>query len=157
MSDRINASDVEVGVFLSGGIDSNLIAAMSSQIKQNIKTFTVKFEGLYDESSLAKLAANKYGTHHIELPISTDLDHDIEKILLAYGEPFMDSSAIPSYYVSREAVKHVKVVLGGDGADELFAGYRRYVPVANRFTQFFKYLSPVIKFLPNPQKKAIII
>lgn len=153
ISDRIKASDVEVGVFLSGGIDSNLIAALAAQIKPDIKTFTVKFDGLYDESSLALLTAKKYKTKHIELTISSQLCTDIEKILSAYGEPFMDSSAIPSYYVSQEASKYVKVALSGDGADELFAGYRRYVPVAHSFTNYVKYIAPLLKFLPKPHVK----
>lgn len=153
IADRIAASDVEVGVFLSGGIDSNLIAAMAAQIKPKIKTFTVKFSDLYDESSLAKLTANQYGTEHHELSLNSDLQNDIEKILLAYGEPFMDSSAIPSYYVSREARKHVKVILAGDGADELFAGYRRYVPIAHSLMQFAKIFSPLHSFLPKAKQK----
>lgn len=156
IADRITASDVEVGVFLSGGIDSNLIAAIASQIKPNIKTFTVKFDGLYDESRLAKLTADKYKTHHIELNISSSLHDDIEKIILSYGEPFMDSSAIPSYYVSREASKHVKVVLGGDGADELFAGYRRYVSTAYGLSKFVRPLSPLVKVLPKSHTKQSI-
>lgn len=150
---RIVASDVDVGVFLSGGIDSNLIAAMASEVRPNIKTFTVKFEGLYDESHLARLTANKYHTNHIELTISTQLEEDIERILSAYGEPFMDSSAIPSYYVSHEASKHVKVILGGDGADELFGGYRRYIPAAYSLAKFFENLSPLFKILPKPNNK----
>lgn len=156
IADRITASDVEVGVFLSGGIDSNLIAAMASQIKPNIKTFTIKFDGLYDESSLAKLTADKYHTQHIELNITSHITHDIEKILFQYGEPFMDSSAIPSYYVSREASKHVKVVLGGDGADELFAGYRRYVPAKHGILYYLKFFKHFLKILPDPQKKQSI-
>lgn len=153
VADRITASDVEVGVFLSGGIDSNLIAAFAAQIKPNIKTFTVKFSGSYDESHLARLTAEKYKTNHIELNISSQLSKDIEKILLSYGEPFMDSSAIPSYYVSREASQHVKVILGGDGADELFAGYRRYVPVKHHLARYFKLMAPLLKVLPKAENK----
>ncbi len=153
IANRITASDVEVGVFLSGGIDSNLIAAMASHIKPNIKTFTVKFDGVYDESFLAKLTAEKYQTHHIELNISNDLKNDVEKILLSYGEPFMDSSAIPSYYVAKEASKYVKVILSGDGADELFAGYRRYVPAAYNLMKYVKFISPLVNYFPKPHTK----
>jgi asparagine synthase (glutamine-hydrolysing) len=153
VQDRLMTSDVEVGVFLSGGIDSNLIAAMAAQVKPNIKTFTVKFDGLYDESALARLTANKYGTDHIELNVSSNLKNDIENILCAYGEPFMDSSAIPSYYVSKAASSYVKVVLGGDGADELFGGYRRYVPAAHAFTTYFKHISKIVNVLPKPKTK----
>ncbi|MBA3662134.1 MAG: asparagine synthase (glutamine-hydrolyzing) [Gammaproteobacteria bacterium] len=156
VADRIAASDVEVGVFLSGGIDSNLIAALAAQIKPGIKTFTVKFSGMYDESVLAKLAAKKYQTTHIELNIDSHIKQDIEKILLSYGEPFMDSSAIPSYYVSQEAAKHVKVVLSGDGADELFAGYRRYVPAMYSFATYLSFLTPLLKILPHPTHKKSV-
>jgi len=156
VADRITASDVEVGVFLSGGIDSNLIAAFSAKIKPNIKTFTVKFDGLYDESPLAKLTAQKYQTDHIELSISTNLKNDIEKILCSYGEPFMDSSAIPSYYVSREASKYVKVVLAGDGADELFAGYRRYVPARYSLNSYARLFSVFLRYFPKPTHKQSI-
>ncbi len=134
---RIESSDLEVGSFLSGGIDSGLITAIASEYKNNLKTFTVSFKGEYDEAPLAKLVAEKYDTHHTEIKISfQSLRSDLEKILCNYGEPFFDSSAIPSYYVSREAKKYVTVILNGDGADELFAGYRRYVPFAHY--DFFK-------------------
>ena len=134
---RIESSDLEVGSFLSGGIDSGLVTAIASQYNNKLKTFTVSFEGEYDEAPLARLVAEKYNTLHTEIKISfSNLRNDIEKILINYGEPFFDSSAIPSYYVSHEAKKHVTVVLNGDGADELFGGYRRYVPFARY--DFFK-------------------
>ncbi|CAN5283018.1 asparagine synthase (glutamine-hydrolyzing) [soil metagenome] len=125
---RLESSDLEVGCFLSGGIDSGLVTAIASEYNKALKTFTVSFEGEYNEAPLAKLVADKYNTHHTEIKISFDhLTNDLEKIISNYGEPFFDSSAIPSYYVSREAKKHLTVILNGDGADELFAGYRRYV------------------------------
>lgn len=128
---RLESSDLEVGSFLSGGIDSGLVTAIASQYNSSLKTFTVSFSGAYDEAPLAKLVAAKYKTHHTEINISfDDLQNDIEKILANYGEPFYDDSAIPSYYVSREAKKYLTVILNGDGADELFGGYRRYVPFA---------------------------
>lgn len=127
---RLLSSDLEVGAFLSGGIDSGLVTAIASSYTDvPLKTFTVRFKGEYDESPLAQLVSDKYKTDHRVIDISFDnLKDDIENILINYGEPFMDSSAIPSYYVAREAKKHVTVVLNGDGADELFGGYRRYVP-----------------------------
>ena len=128
----MESSDLEVGSFLSGGIDSGLVVAIAKQYQPNLKTFTVSFEGEYDEAPLAKLVAEKYHTHHTEIRISfNNLKNDIEKILCNYGEPFYDSSAIPSFYVSQEAKKYLTVILNGDGADELFGGYRRYVPLAN--------------------------
>nr|WP_121272985.1 asparagine synthase (glutamine-hydrolyzing) [Pedobacter schmidteae] len=126
---RIDSSDLDVGSFLSGGIDSGLITSIAAMHKRSLKTFTVRVEGSYDESGLARMVAKKYNTDHTVVDISFgELQNDIEKILVNHGEPNCDNSAIPSYYVAREAKKHITVVLNGDGADELFGGYRRYVP-----------------------------
>ena len=134
---RVESSDLEVGSFLSGGIDSGLVTAIAKEYNKTLKTFTVSFKGEYDEAPLAKLVAEKYQTSHHEISISFDnLLNDVETILSNYGEPFFDSSAIPSYYVSREAKKHLTVILNGDGGDEIFGGYRRYVPFAKY--DFFK-------------------
>lgn len=129
---RIDSSDLEVGVFLSGGIDSGLVTAYAAQLKPGIRSFTVSFKGgSYDEAPLARLVADRYQTSHTEVLIDfDDLQDSIESIITRYGEPFMDSSAIPSYYVSRTAKEYLTVILNGDGADELFGGYRRYVPYA---------------------------
>lgn len=134
---RVESSDLEVGSFLSGGIDSGIVSAIAREYNSSLKTFTVSFDGEYDEAPLAKLVADKYKTDHHEIRINyKNLRDDVEEILANYGEPFMDSSAIPSYYVSREAKKHLTVILNGDGGDELFGGYRRYVPFARY--DFFK-------------------
>ncbi len=134
---RVESSDLEVGSFLSGGIDSGLVTAITKEYNSSLKTFTISFEGVYDEAPLARLVADRYGTHHHEIQISFDhLLNDIEKILYNYGEPIFDSSVIPSYYVSEAAKKHLTVILNGDGGDELFAGYRKYVPYAKY--DFFK-------------------
>lgn len=128
---RVESSDLEVGSFLSGGIDSGLVSAIAKQYNSTLKTFTVSFEGEYDEAPLARLVADRYQTDHQEIRISFDhLRNDVEKILANYGEPFFDSSAIPSYYVSEAARRHLTVILNGDGGDELFGGYRRYIPFA---------------------------
>jgi asparagine synthase (glutamine-hydrolysing) len=137
IKNRVESSDLEVGSFLSGGIDSGLVTAIAKGYNSTLKTFTVSFDGAYDEAPLAKLVADRYNTYHHEIKISFDhLQHDVEKILANYGEPFMDSSAIPSYYVSLEARKYLTVILNGDGGDEIFGGYRRYVPFAKH--DFFK-------------------
>lgn len=134
---RVESSDLEVGSFLSGGIDSGLVTSIAREYNPSLKTFTVSFQGEYDEAPLAKLVADKYKTDHHEIKISFDhLQNDIEKILENYGEPHYDDSAIPSYYVSREARKHLTVILNGDGGDELFGGYRRYIPFSK--IDFFK-------------------
>lgn len=105
------------------------------------------------------MVAKKYNTIHSTIKISySDLLNDLEKILSNYGEPFSDSSAIPSYYVSREAKKHLTVILNGDGADELFGGYRRYVPFSkidffkerNSYHSLFRSIS---SSLPYPKHK----
>lgn len=156
---RIESSDLEVGSFLSGGIDSGLITAIAREYNNKLKTFTISFDGEYNEAPLAKLVADKYQTHHTEIEISLDnLLNDVETIIANYGEPFFDSSAIPSYYVSKEAKKYLTVILNGDGADELFAGYRRYVPFARY--DFFKKntlvknsASVIKKLLPQSNNK----
>ncbi len=150
---RLESSDLEVGSFLSGGIDSGVVVAIAKQYQPNLKTFTVSFEGAYDEAPLAKLVAEKYHTDHTEIKISfNNLKNDIEKILCNYGEPFYDSSAIPSFYVSKEAKKYLTVILNGDGADELFGGYRRYVPFSKY--DFFKG-NLFIKKTANVIKKSL--
>jgi len=153
VKDRLLSSDLEVGAFLSGGIDSSLVVAIASRYVDKLKTFTVKIDGSFDESKLAKLTAEKYDTDHTEILISMNLKDDIETILCNYGEPFMDSSAVPSYYVSQEAKKHVSIVLNGDGADELFGGYRRYVPVANNWIGIAKYFAQFANILPKANNK----
>ncbi len=134
---RVESSDLEVGSFLSGGIDSGLVTAIAKQYNPSLRTFTVAFEGEYNEAPLARIVADKFNTDHKELRISFDtLSNDIETILSNYGEPFYDDSAVPSYYVSREAKKYLTVILNGDGGDEIFGGYRRYVPFSK--IDFFK-------------------
>ncbi len=159
---RIESSDLEVGTFLSGGIDSGLITAIASNYVEKLRTVTVSFEGEYNEAPLAKLVANKYNTQHTEINISyKNLRDDTEQIICNYGEPFFDSSAIPSFYVSREAKKNITVVLTGDGADELFGGYRRYIPFAkhdffkkNKSLQFFANMFQSMLPAPNDKKTA---
>jgi len=124
---RQMVADVPLGAFLSGGIDSSsVVATMQKLSTSRVKTFTVKFEDeTYDESPIARKVSEKVGTEHHEIVVENagfrkELFWElIDKI----GVPFPDSSAIPSYFVTREIRKHVKVALSGDGGDELFAGY----------------------------------
>jgi asparagine synthase (glutamine-hydrolysing) len=122
-------SDVPVGAFLSGGIDSGIITAMAAQAYPGrLITVTIGFEDeQFDERPLAKLVAEQYDTDHHEVLIRPDVARDLPKIAAAYDQPFSGASAVPSYYVAQAARRFVKVVLNGDGGDELFAGYRRYV------------------------------
>ncbi len=120
-------ADVPVGVFLSGGLDSSTVLATASQFKRNIQTFSLGFEKGVDELPFAKIMAEKYGTCHNVLE---DKKEDIAELLLQmqsiYDEPFADSSNIPTYLISKFAAKELKVVLTGDGGDELLAGYSWY-------------------------------
>ena len=117
-------ADVDVGAFLSGGLDSSTIVAVAKKYKTNLKTFSFGFEGSKSELSYAREIASKYNTNHYELFAE---DVDISQILLkmadVYDEPFADSSNIPTYLISKLAREHSKVVLTGDGADELLGGY----------------------------------
>lgn len=155
---RIESSDLEVGCFLSGGIDSGIVTAMATAVKSRLRTFTVRFSNsAYDESPIARKVAEHLGTIHQELDVSYDhLLQDFEKIVRAYGEPFVDDSQIPSYYVAREARKHLTVIVNGDGGDELFGGYRRYVPYGNAVltSGVVKALSKLVApLLPSPTNK----
>ena len=122
-------SDVPVGAFLSGGVDSSaVVSIMARASRQPIQTFSVGFrEDRYNELPHARQVAQACGTEHHELIVEPNDLKVLEEILSSFDEPFADSSAIPTYLVSRLARRHVKVVLSGDGGDELFAGYDRYI------------------------------
>jgi len=119
-------SDVPLGAFLSGGIDSSLVvASMALQSREPVKTFSIGFEeSAYNELPYARLVAEKYKTEHHDIIVRPDSFSLINKLVCHYDEPFGDSSAIPTYLVSEFAAKHVKVALSGDGGDEFFAGYK---------------------------------
>ena len=124
-------ADVPLGAFLSGGIDSSIIVAlMAHNSRKPIKTFSIGFkdDDLYDETQYAQAVADRYQTDHHEFKLGyKDMLNVLPDVLSAFDEPFADSSAIPTYIVSRETRKYVTVALSGDGGDELFAGYRSYL------------------------------
>jgi len=121
-------SDVPLGAFLSGGIDSSLVVALMAGImNEPVKTFSISFaQEEYDEARYARMVAGRYETDHHEFKVTPDAKAIFPKLVWHYNEPFADPSAIPTYYVSEMARRHVTVVLNGDGGDENFAGYPRY-------------------------------
>jgi asparagine synthase (glutamine-hydrolysing) len=122
-------SDVPLGAFLSGGIDSSIIVGLMSTLSESpVQTFTVGFkESRFDESWAAQEVADYHDTNHTEYTVTPNEARDaIPEVLDRLGEPFADQSLLPTYIVSRETSQDVKVALSGDGADELFAGYSRY-------------------------------
>jgi len=121
-------SDVPFGVFLSGGLDSSIVAAlMAKHLSLPVKTFTIGFrEAAYDETQDARAVASHIGAEHTELIVEANAVDLAQELSWFLDEPFGDASAIPTYLVSKLASQHVKMVLGGDGGDESFAGYERY-------------------------------
>lgn len=141
-------SDVEYGAFLSGGIDSTFIVDGMSQILSHpVKTFSIGFEGDdYNELEFSSLAASiNKSDHHIQV-IGGDALKIVPELVGNYGEPFGDSSSVPTYYVSRLASNYVKMVLSGDGADEQFCGYQRYVNFADSLKKSQRNILDFLKY-----------
>ena len=127
-------SEVPLGAFLSGGVDSSAIVGLMSQIMaSSVKTFSIGFnEDSFDELKYARLAAARFKTDHHEFILTPDFVDIVDELVWHFDEPFADSSALPTYMVSKLAREHVTVILSGDGGDELFAGYTRYVTDRDR-------------------------
>jgi asparagine synthase (glutamine-hydrolysing) len=144
-------SDVPVGVLLSGGVDSSALAALAAE-HGRVSTFSIGFaEKSFSEVELARTLARRYGTDHHELVVEPDAAELLPTIAAAFGEPFADSSALPTYLVSQLAAQHVKVALSGEGGDELFGGYETYVAdtLAMRAGGAARLLSPLAEALPS--------
>lgn len=155
-------SDVPLGAFLSGGIDSSAIVAMMSHLSDEpIKTFSIGFEDQsYNELEYAGIVAERFNTEHHEEIIKPDAVKLAGSLIRYFDEPFADVSAFSTYLVSQMAKKHVKVALSGDGGDELFAGYDWYI--ASNLNKYYrklpsilkdKIIHPVVKNLPDSSQK----
>lgn len=138
-------SEVPLGAFLSGGIDSSAVVALMSELtSEPVKTFSIGFEEQdFSELHHARRVAEHVGAEHHEFIVKPDALEVLPVLVEHYGEPYADSSAIPTYYVARETRKHVTVALNGDGGDESFAGYERYA--AMRLAEKYYHLPEVLR------------
>lgn len=140
-------SDVPIGAFLSGGVDSSaIVALMAKNSKTPIKTFSIGFEEeKYNELKYAKIVADTFQTEHTEFIVKPDAIDLLPMLVRQYEEPFADSSALPTYYVSKLTRDHVTVALNGDGGDENFAGYTRYSAFQiSTFLDHFDWLNRLV-------------
>ena len=166
MNDSIKSrlvSDVDIGIFLSGGLDSSLIASVAKKLGTNIKSYTLSFEEeSFDESDKANYVSNYLNIDNEKFVISKNELSNLDEIILSFGEPLSDTSIIPTYFLSKHVGKKVKVCLGGDGGDELFFGYDTYsasktYDIINKLNlnfilenlQFLKNLLPIRKTKVN--------
>lgn len=156
-------ADVPLGSFLSGGLDSSAIVALASRHHSNLSTFSIGYRDhpFFDETSYAELVANKFQTNHTTFSLTNeDLLQDLTDIINYIDEPFADSSAIPTYILSKHTRKHVKVALSGDGADELFGGYYKHQALNDSLkssfkASFLKLLNPLIAQLPQSRSGSL--
>ncbi|KPJ69603.1 hypothetical protein AMJ44_03250, partial [candidate division WOR-1 bacterium DG_54_3] len=138
-------ADVPLGVFLSGGVDSSLLVALMSEVtKEKIKTFSIGFKDQsYNELDEARLIAEKYNTDHHEIVLEPDILELIDKMTSYLDEPYADTSAIPVFLISNMTRANIKVALSGDGGDELFAGYDRYL--ASKLDNIYSRLPAIVR------------
>jgi asparagine synthase (glutamine-hydrolysing) len=151
-------SDVPVGVLLSGGVDSGVLAALAAEeSSEPLRTFSIGFEeSSFDELADARKVAARYATDHRELVLRPDAALLLPALAEAFDEPFADSSALPTYLVSELASHHVKVALSGEGGDELFGGYYTYAAdlLAERLGSVARAARPIVERLPSSSAKA---
>ena len=142
-------SDVPLGAFLSGGIDSSLIVAMMSKVSgEPVKTFSIGFEeDKYNELPYARVVADHFGTEHYEIIVKPDAFSILPQLVEQFDEPFADTSLIPTYYVSKATREYVTVALSGDGGDELFGGYTHYLGTLGNYY--------IAKFIPSAIRSGV--
>jgi asparagine synthase (glutamine-hydrolysing) len=148
-------ADVPLGCFLSGGVDSSLIAYFAKKHQPGLMTFSVRMpDSRYDESQYAERVAQQLSTKHRTLDISMNPADDLVRLIGTLGQPFGDSSILPTFWVSRSARQHVKVAIAGDGGDELFLGYERYL-AAPFLAKHWRWLRRLpVSFLHSRQPKS---
>lgn len=153
-------ADVPLGVFLSGGIDSALIASIAHEHRSELEAFTVRMpHPEYDESIAARDTAKHIGIKHHVLECNPDPAHNLIRLIEQLGQPFGDSSLLPTHWVSSAAREHVKVALSGDGADELFGGYRRHTitPILNKWHHLLNLIPTSVLNQKVPGSRATYI
>lgn len=162
MRDSVRAhlvADVPVGVLLSGGLDSSALAALAAmESGERLATFSIGFENRrFNELEQARLVADRYGTDHHELVVSPDAAELLPELAEVFDEPFADSSALPTYLVSKLAAEHVKVAFSGEGGDELFGGYNTYQAtlLAPWIGPLAAGLRPVVERLPSSSSRRL--
>lgn len=148
-------SDVPLGAFLSGGIDSSaIVALMAHNSDRPVKTFSIGFnESTHDERVYARMIAEKYKTDHTEFVVKPDAINILPALVKHYEEPYADSSALPSYYLAQTTCGHVTVALNGDGGDENFAGYRRHS--IQKISSYYEKLRLLHKLVILPTTKML--
>lgn len=161
--ERRLVSDVPLGAFLSGGIDSSVITGIASKFKTDLHTFSIGFkdEKYFDETDYARLVAKKFNTSHTVFSLSNnDLYQHVNAVLDYIDEPFADSSAINVFILSQETRKHATVALSGDGADELLGGYNKHAALLKSFRpglkeKYVTALLPFLKMLPQSRNNFL--
>jgi asparagine synthase (glutamine-hydrolysing) len=161
--DRRMISDVPLGAFLSGGIDSSIIVALAAKKTAHLNTFSIGFkdEPFFDETKYAEMLANQYQTNHTSFSLTNDeLFEDLFNVLDYIDEPFADSSAIAVHILSQHTKKHVTVALSGDGADEIFGGYNKYIAHEkalhkNFSNQSIKLTKPLWDAMPKSRNSGL--
>lgn len=157
-------SDVPLGFFLSGGLDSSIIVgAAAGASSSKLKTFSIGFEeDSYSELGYARTVAERFDTDHEEFVVTADMARDLQSIVHYADEPFADSSMVPMHYLSRQTRQHVTVALSGDGGDEVFGGYDRYIGLRlarkyHRIPKFVRkgFIGPLARMIPeSPGKRS---